>query len=217
MLAILIFGFVSLQNMSNVERILGSPPGPVAKDIEDLGIDIARMLLRYQATELNRFLAETWGVAQIGLAAAILSAVLFTAHRSKFLIYATCVMIVIAIFQVAYIRPSMNALGRSFDFLPVTAAARERDNYQSYATMYTVAEVIKLIIGFLLSCRLLFDRYGWKQKLLPAAPKRLQKKRKSGIGGAASGTDGIVDRNTAKVAASEVKAVDHPDNSHIDG
>ena len=217
MLAILIFGFISMQNMSNVDRILGSPPGPVAKDIEDLGTDITRLLMRYQATELNRFLAETWGVAQIGLGAAILSAVLFTAHRSKFLIYATCVMILIAIFQVAYIRPSMNALGRSFDFLPVTAATRERESYQSYATMYTVAEVIKLLIGLLLSGRLLFDRYGWKQKLLPPPPKRLQRKRKTGVGGAASGTDGIVDRTSAKAGIPEVKAVDDPDHSHIDG
>ncbi len=214
MLGILILGFVSLQNMGNVDRILGSPPGPVAKDIEDLGTDITRLLMRYQAAELNRFLAETWGVAQIGLGAAVLSAVLFTPHRSKFLIYATFVLIVIALFQVAYIRPSMNALGRSFDFLPATAATRERDSYQSYATMYSVAEVVKLLIGLLLSGRLLFDRYGWKQKLLPPTPKRLQRKRKTSIGGAASGTDGIVDRTVVK---SEVKPVDDPDHSHIDG
>jgi len=103
MLASLIFGFISVQNMSNVDRVLSSPPGPVAKDIEDLGIDITRQLLRYQASQFNRFLTETWGVAQIGLGAAILSAVLFTAHRSRFLIFATCVMILIAIFQVSYI------------------------------------------------------------------------------------------------------------------
>ncbi len=214
MLGILMIGFVSLQNMSNVDRILGSPPGPVAKDIEDLGTDITRLLLRYQAAQMNRFLMESWGVAQVGLGAAILSAVLFTAHRSKFLIYATCVMVLIVIFQVTYVRPSMNALGRSFDFLPGTAAMRERDGYQSYATMYSAAEVIKLLIGLLLSGRLLFDRYGWKQKLLPPAPKRLQRKRKNSIGGAASGTDGIVERPVVKP---EIKAVDDPDHRHIDG
>ncbi|MEO8131613.1 MAG: hypothetical protein ABI822_31255, partial [Bryobacteraceae bacterium] len=187
MLASLIFGFVSVQNLSNVDKILASPPGPVAKDIEDLGGDITRQLLRYQASQFNRFLTETWGVAQIGLGAAVLSAVLFTAHRSRFLIFSTCVMILIAIIQVAYIRPAMDAMGRSFDFLPLGAAARERDSYQSYATMYTVAEVVKLLIGLFLSGRLLFDRYGWKQKFLPAPPKRLQRKRKSGVGGAASG------------------------------
>ena len=214
MLAILIFGFISMQNMSNVDRILSSPPGPVAKDIEDLGTDITRLLMRYQATELNRFLAETWGVGQIGLGAAVLSAVLFTSHRSKFLVAATCVMILIALFQVAYIRPSMNALGRAFDFLPAGAATSKRDSFQSYATMHTVAEGIKLLIGLLFSGRLIFDRYGWKQKLLPAAPKRLQRRRKSGAGGSASGTDGIVDRTTAK---GEVKPIDDPDHSHVDG
>jgi len=217
MLASLIFGFIYVQNMANVDRILSSPPGPVAKDIEDLGSDITRQLLRYQASQFNRFLTETWGVAQIGLGAAILSAVLFTAHRSKFLIFATSVMILLVIFQVAYIRPAMDAMGRSFDFLPPGAAARERDSYQSYATIYSVAEVLKLLVGFLLSGRLLFDRYGWKQKLLPDPPKRLQRKRKSSIGGSASGTDGIVDRTSSKTAVSEVKPVDDSDHSHIDG
>lgn len=217
MLAILIFGFISMQNMSNVDRILGSPPAPVAKDIDDLGSDITRLLMRYQATELNRFLAETWGVGQIGLGAAVLSAMLFTSHRSKFLVSATCVMILIALFQVAYIRPSMNAMGRAFDFLPAGAATRERESYQSYATMHTVAEVIKLLIGLLLSGRLIFDRYGWKQKLLPPPTQRLQRRRKRGVGGSASGTDGIVDRTTAKSGVGEVKPIDDPDHSHIDG
>ena len=46
MLASLILGFISVQNMTNVDRILSSPPGPVAKDIEDLGTDIAEHLRR---------------------------------------------------------------------------------------------------------------------------------------------------------------------------
>lgn len=214
MLGILIIGFVSQQNLSNVDRILGSPPGPVAKGIEDMGSDITRLLMRYQAAELNRFMDETWGVVQIGMGAAILSAVVLTAHRSKFLFFATSVMILIALFQVASIRPSMNSLGRSFDFLPAGAATHDRDNYQFYATMYTVGEVVKLLIGLLLSTRLLFDRYGWKQKLLPPTPERLQRKRKTSIGGSASGSDGIVDRTAVKV---EIKAVDDPNHSHIDG
>jgi hypothetical protein len=215
LLGILLINFVASQNFANVDRILSSPPGPVAKDIEDLGSDITRLLMRYQATELNRFLFETWGVAQIGLGAAILSASLFTAHRSKFLIFMTIGMIAIALLQVGYIRPTMDGMSRAFDFLPLAAASRERDNYQSYHLMYMVAEVLKLLTGILLSARLVFDRYGWKQKLLPEAPVRLQRKRKRSVGGAASGTDGIVDRRTPKVGIDELDSVDNADDGHV--
>jgi hypothetical protein len=216
MIGMLIFGFVASQSLANVDRILSSPPGPVAKDIEDLGSDITRLLLKYQAAELNRFLFEAWGVAQIGLGAAILSAMVFTAHRNKFLIGIALFMVVTSLFQVAYIRPSMNALGRAFDFLPLTAATRERDIFDSYHVMYIVAEVIKLLAGLLLTGRLLFDRYGWKQKLMPDPPKRMQRRRKSSIGGDASGTDGPVDRPVKAVLA-KIETVDDPNNGHIDG
>ena len=73
-LGILIFSFVSSQSFSNVDRILNNPPGPLAKDIEDLGQDIARQMLKYEASELNRFFLEVWAVAQIGIGLAVLSA-----------------------------------------------------------------------------------------------------------------------------------------------
>ena len=217
-LGILIFSFVNTQSFANVERIMNNPPGPVAKDIEDLGQDITRLMMRYQASELTRFFLEVWGVAQIGIGLALLSSALFTAHRSKFIMYATGGMILLVILQVGYIVPSMAAISKSFDFLPPAAAPRERDIYASYHVMYSTAEALKLIIAFLLSGRLLFDRYGWKQKLLPPAPKRLERKRKSGVGGRASGTDGVVVRRSSSARPeTEVKTVDHSDDSHIDG
>src|SRR5258707_12533133 len=145
LLGCLMGGFILSQNFQNVERVMNNPPGPVAKDMEDLGSDIAKLMLRYQASEMNRFLYNTWGVAQIGIGAAFLSACLFTAHRNKYLLALGAAMLAIAIFQVTYITPTMTALGRAFDFLPANAASRERDSFQSYATMYTVTEVIKLL------------------------------------------------------------------------
>lgn len=197
MIGMLLFGFVASQSLANVDRILSSPPAPVAKNVDDLGSDAARLLLKYQAAELNRFLFEAWGVAQIGLGAAILSAMVFTAHRNKLLIGLALFMAVASLFQAAYIRPYMNALGRSFDFLPLTAAARERENFDSYYVMYSVAEVMKLMAGLLLTGRLIFDRYGWKQKLMPAPPDRMQRR--------------------GKPVLTKAEAVNDSNNGHIDG
>jgi len=213
--------FISYQNMVNVDRIMGNPPGPVAKDIEDLGSDITRMLLRYQASEMNRFIFNTWGVGQIGIGLAFLSAVTFTAHRSKFLLIGGAVAVLLAGIQVMYTMHSMMAIGRAFDFLPINAALKERELYQGYSTLNTVLEVLKILIGFSLAIRLLIDRYGWKKKLLPIAPKRLEKRRRSvsgstrtssvaGIAAAGKTTDG-------GGVAVERDAVDKSDDGHVDG
>lgn len=215
--------FVVYQNGLNVEKVMNNPPGPVAKDIEDLGSDITRMLLRFQATEMNRFLYETWGIAQIGIGLAFLSAVTFTAHRSKFLVAGAAGAILLVAFQVFYTTASMAALGRTFDFLPINAALKERDLYQSYSTLNTVAEVLKLLLGAALTVRLLIDRYGWKKKFLPNPPKRLERRRKTVTGTRTSGTGSAGSTAATSKAAGdggvavESDAVDKPDDSHVDG
>jgi hypothetical protein len=234
LLGCLFAAFIATQNFQNVDRILNNPPGPVAKDIEDLGSDITRLLLKFQASEMNRFLYDTWGVAQIGLGAAFLCAVLFTAHRSKYLVIVSAAMLLITIIQNTYITASLVALGRAFDFLPAAAASKERESFQGFQMMYTTVEVLKVLLGLSLAGRLLFDRYGWKQKLLPAAPRRMERRRKSGSrsgsaagqsgadtataggNGGAAGTD-TATIDTATVQAVKRDAVNKPDDSHVDG
>jgi hypothetical protein len=171
---------------------------------------------------MNRFIYNTWGVAQIGIGLAFLSACTFTAHRSKFLMIGGAVAVLLAAIQVLYTLHSMMALGRSFDFLPPNAALKERDMYQGYSTLNTVMEVFKILIGLALSVRLLIDRYGWKKKLLPAAPKRLERRRKAVAGGttrtsSATATAGAKSTETASSVAVEGDAVDKSDDGHVDG
>ena len=170
MVGCLLMGYVVSQNMQNVDSILNNPPGPVAKDIEDLGSDITKMLLRFQASEVNRFLGDVWGVLQLGLGAAFLISAVLTSHRSRFLMIVSSAMILLVVLQMFWISPIMTQLGRSFDFLPLTAALKDRENYQSYRVWYVVFEFLKLLFGLALAIRLLFDRYAWQQKLAsPAA------------------------------------------------
>jgi hypothetical protein len=187
LLGSLFFTFVTMQSVATVDRIMENPPGPVAKDIEDLGSDITRLLLAYEASELNRFLTNTWEVMQMGLGAAFLSSVLFTSHRSKYLIVVSIVMLLIVAVQTAYISPSMASLGRSFDFMPKAAQAQERENYRNYEVMYSTASTIKLLLGLTLAARLLFDRYAWKKRFSTEAPKELRRRRRSSSSSPESG------------------------------
>lgn len=175
----LITSYVSTQAYATVERILSSPPGPVAKDLEYLGTDITRQLLRFEAAELDRFLAQVWGVIQLGLAAALLASGMLTAHRSRFVIAASAIMGLIVAYQIFLIQPSLNALGRSFDFLPPGAAQRERENFQRQEVWWSVFEVLKIALGVAVSARLLFDRYNWRDKVMPKSKKHLRRRHRS--------------------------------------
>ncbi|HUS04915.1 MAG TPA: hypothetical protein VMZ52_01365 [Bryobacteraceae bacterium] len=205
LLGILLMGYVKTQNLLIVDKIMETPPGPVAKDMEDLGPDITKQLLRYHASEANRFLMETWEVLQIGIGAAFLSASLFTAHRSKYLLIVSTIMMGIATFEAFYVTPAMTSLGRAYDFLPSTAASPERDNYQNFYVIHNALEIAKLLMGLTLAARLLFDRYGWKSKLLPTPKRQLRRRSRSGSG------------STAVPEAGAVHDVNDPDNSHVNG
>jgi hypothetical protein len=198
-------GYVSNQNLLIVDKIMETPPGPVAKDMEDLGADITKQLFRFQASETNRFLFAVWEVLQIGLAAAFLSAALFTAHRSRYLLIVSTMMIGIVVVQAFYISPAMASLGRAYDFLPSTAASPERDNYQSFYVMHNLLEIVKVLLGLTLTARLLFDRYGWKSKLLPTPNRQLRRRRRSSSSTAES------------PVAAEIDQVNDTHNSHVDG
>ncbi|HYZ85831.1 MAG TPA: hypothetical protein VE621_15580 [Bryobacteraceae bacterium] len=177
LMGMLVMGYTQSHAFANVDRILSSPPGPVAKDIEDMGTDIVRMLLRYEASELMRFLAQVWGVLQIGLGFALLLSSLLTPHRSRFIIILTALMLLMTVYQLFRIQPSLNALGRSLDFLPATAAQRERDSLQGQVITHGVLDVLKGIAGIILAFRLIFDRYNWQDKLIPKSRKELRRRK----------------------------------------
>ena len=196
----LFIAFVASQSFRNVDRILNSPPQAVSKYMEDLGMDVTRLILRFEAAEMNRFLFEAWGLVQIGIGAALVSACVLTAHRSRFLIIGAGTMLVLTLVNTFYVLPSMASLGRSFDFVAATANLHDRENFQDFHIMYSVMEVIKLIIGVMLAIRLIFDRVAWQQRLVPEK-RKLRRRRRSSM---ASGHPEPV---------SVIEPVEHPDNS----
>ena len=56
-----------------------------------------------------------------------------------------------------HVTPLMNALARSYDFLPAAAAVQERESYNYFAVWYRVLEILKSALGIVITGRLLFD------------------------------------------------------------
>lgn len=182
LLGSLLIAFISSQVFVNVDRFLNSPPAQIAKELDDIGPDMMRQILRYQASQHSRHIIETWEVMQLGLGGALLATSVLTAHRSRFVIASSALMMAIVLFMYFHLTPIMNALARSFDFLPLTAALQERENYNRYSVWYHVLEILKVTLGIVITGRLLFDRYDWQDKLFPASAgttKGLRRRRKT--------------------------------------
>jgi len=179
LLGCLLIGFVLIPAARHqTDAILSVPPPMLAKDIEDMGSDVVRLLLNYQVSEVIRFAHQTWGIAQLGIAAALLATVTFTAHRSKFLIAVTLFMALLVCAQTLYLVPALRATGRATDFTPLAANSPERESNHTYQVWYQVAEVLKLISGFALAARLVFDFYTWQRRVGESSSQSRHRRRR---------------------------------------
>jgi hypothetical protein len=161
--------FVSSQAVAGVDRFFSSPPPQIAKDVDDVGPEVMRQILRYQSAQHVRHIWETWEVIQLGLGASLLATSFLTSHRSRIVLICCLVMLSMTAFMYLYLTPVMNALARSLDFLPADAAVRERENFNYYTVWYRVLEIFKILLALTITGRLLFDRYEWQEKLIPGS------------------------------------------------
>lgn len=178
LLGALITAFIAAQSYTNVERFFSNPPPQVSKEIDDVGPDVMRQILRFQASQHNRHVAETWLVIQLGILSALLATSFLTSHRSRIVIIATFLMLAMVLISYFFLTPVMNALSRSYDFQPLGAATMERENYAYYSVWVRVLEIFKAILAFLVAGRLLFDRYEWKDKITPPTSDKGQRRRR---------------------------------------
>lgn len=177
-MGVVLVWFVSSQSLLNVERILTTPPQQVQKEFDDMGPEVARQILRYEANQLNRRVSETWEILQLGLAGALFASSILTASRSKTTIICSALLMALAALMAFYLTPGMNALARSYDFLPPTAALREREAFQRLDVWHRVCQVFGMIVALVLACRLLFDFYEFGAKLIPDFGKNTKRRRR---------------------------------------
>lgn len=181
LLGSLLMAFVSSQSDVNIERFFSNPPAQVSKELDDVGPEVMRQILRFQASQHIRAISETWEVLQLGIGFALIATSLLTAHRSRIILAATAIMIAMTALQYFFLTPTLNALSRSYDFLPPTAALTERQNFNYHSVWYRVLEILKVIFALIITGRLLFDRYDWTYNVFskPSSGKRVRRRRRS--------------------------------------
>lgn len=158
--------FVAIHNFSGVDRLLEAPASQAAKTMAPLGHDSARMLLRYQASELNRYYFETFGDVQIALAILFTVSLLFATNGNKPTLVLCGLIFLVVLFQRYWLTPEITYLGRLIDFVSREAPSQERARFWSFHNAFSALEMVKLGLLAVIGGRMLVrtDRAGRRRR-----------------------------------------------------
>lgn len=146
---------VATQNFHAVDRMLASPPAAAAKQIQEMGgPGQARVLLRYQASEINRLFFENWERVQLFLGFLLFMIFLFGSNSGKFSLFCSVAMLLIVVAERFAMTPFMIRLGRAIDFPPADAVSSQRSQFWALHTAYSATEMVKIAIGAALAVKL---------------------------------------------------------------
>jgi hypothetical protein len=161
----LLMDMVATQNFRAVDRLLAAPSLDAAERIRALGgHEGARIFLRYEAAEENRWYFENWERIQIGLGLALFFVLLFGSFPDNLTLALVLVMFAIVMVMRFFITPEITRLGRMIDFVPPGTPSGERTRFWMFHGAYSGSELVKLGLGVWLAARL-----AWRHRILQTA------------------------------------------------
>jgi hypothetical protein len=145
------------QNFQTVDRFLPAP-GSVATSVElnRIGRDQARVILRRNAGEENNYIFENWERAEIVLGVCLLTTLFFGERPQKLMLAAALAMWLIVAVQHFVLSPEVTEMGRKMADLPDDMALSKR--FWMFHGIYSGSEILKLLVGFGLCVRLCIRR-----------------------------------------------------------
>ena len=152
--------WVAAESFSSVDRLLARPHPVATLQFKALGRADARLLLRYQVAEQNRWNFENWEVAQIIMGALFFFFVLFATRENKFALFLILAMIASVVVQRFVLTPAVISLGRLIDFVPPEAPSGDRTQFWVIHGWYWGVELVKWVLGLMLGARLMARRSG---------------------------------------------------------
>jgi hypothetical protein len=145
---ILFLTYVATENFRTVEMLLGAPSAKTIQHMfEALGPERARILLRYEASEMNRGFFEAWGYADIAICAVVL-VLLIISRYSKIPTIGTAILLLLGLVSAFLLTPQITSLGRMLDLaLPKqTDFAELSKQFWSLHYLYSALMVVRILL-----------------------------------------------------------------------
>ncbi|MBI2819684.1 MAG: hypothetical protein HYX73_06875 [Acidobacteria bacterium] len=142
----ILVGFVAAENFWLIDRLLLTSLHPTFhEDVGMLPAGEARAMLRYLASEQNRFFFVWWGWAEAVLGIVLL---LMAARSSsgRLLLGFALMLALVAVSQL-YLTPRIVEVGRSLDFVPREPPPPNLRSFSLLHAVYSAIDLIKLAIG----------------------------------------------------------------------
>jgi hypothetical protein len=158
----LFMAYVATQNFRGVDRLLSGDNPAAGLRLKPLGPQ-ARMILRYQASEMNRWLFGAWETTQLVCGAVFFVIMLFGSRENKFVLAGILLGLGLVLLQHLVLTPELIALGRLIDFVPPNAPSPDRRQFWVLHNAYSGIEVGKWLVALVLAGKMVFfsgDRTG---------------------------------------------------------
>lgn len=144
---------LATQNFRLVDRLLASPAPAFQAHIASLPSGEARLLMRYQASEVNRLFFDRWGWAQL-LLGAIFAWLVFRSSADLSLRAVAVLMLLIAAAMQFGVVPETIRLGRALDFAVRNPPPPETAPFWRLHAAYTTLDMLKFLLGVYGAARL---------------------------------------------------------------
>lgn len=138
---------VATENFRRVDTVLRSPHSEFHQKLEPLPAGEARLVLRFLASELNRFYFTVWGWSQLILGGVILI-LSWRLAADRFDLGLLGAMWVLAAILILWVTPSIIEIGRQVDFIPRSPPPPQMESFWRYHFAYTATDLVKFGVGF---------------------------------------------------------------------
>lgn len=137
---------VATENFRRVDAVLNGPHPEFHQKLEPLPAGEARQVLRFLASELNRFYFTTWGWSQLILGGVIV-VLSWRLGADRLDLGLLGAMWVVSVLLAIGVTPSLIEIGRQVDFMPRSPAPPQMQAFWRYHLAYTVTDLLKFGAG----------------------------------------------------------------------
>src|ERR1041384_7057741 len=109
-----LLAWVATENFREVDRLLSGDNPTATLRLKTLGPD-ARTIMRYQASEMHRWLFNAWERVQIGYGTLFFLPMLFGSRENRFVLGGVLLLVLLVLAQRFLITPELIAVGRLID------------------------------------------------------------------------------------------------------
>ena len=140
-------GAVAAENFFQIDRLLDSTSQrSFQNDVALLPPGEARAMLRYLASELNRFYFYVWGWVQLVLGAACFAIAALKLKQKKLVIGFSLMLAVVSV-MAFYMTPEIIEVGRNLDFVPREPPLPGMAAFGRLHAAYSILDLVKLLTG----------------------------------------------------------------------